>query len=78
MNFLEKVKHATFAFFRIEKQKGNICYYFMAIIPATNNTESNLFLDNQSSSTSLNQMQQDEEQKIIPDNRETMILQNLP
>jgi hypothetical protein len=50
----------------------------MAIIPATNNTESNLFLDNQSSSTSLNQMQQDEEQKIIPDNRETMILQNLP
>ena len=78
MNFLEKVKDATFAFFRIEKHKGNICYYFMAIIPATNNTESNLFLDNQSSSTSLNQMQQDEEQKIIPDNRETMILQNLP
>jgi hypothetical protein len=25
MNFLEKVKHATFAFFRIEKHKGNIC-----------------------------------------------------
>jgi hypothetical protein len=71
MDFLEKVKDATFAFFRIEKQKGIRCYYFMAIIPATNNCNLKLFLDNQSNSIPLNQMQQQQkQQKVIPDNRE--------
>jgi hypothetical protein len=71
MDFLGKVKDATFAFFRIEKQKGIRCYYFMAIIPAANNCELKLFLDNQSNSTALNQMQQQQkQQKVIPDNRE--------
>lgn len=71
MDFLQKVKDASFAFFRIEKEKGIRCYYFMAIIPATNNRELKLFLDNQSYLPSLNQMeQQQEQQKVIPDNRE--------
>jgi hypothetical protein len=70
MDFLQKVKDATFAFFRIEKQKGIRCCYFMAIIPATNNRELKLLLDNQSNSTPLNQMQQQKQQKVIPDNRE--------
>ena len=73
MDFLEKVKNATFAFFRIEKEKGIMCYYFMAIIPAntTYSGELKLFLDNQSNSIFINQMQkQQEEQQITSDNKE--------
>jgi hypothetical protein len=73
MDFLEKVKDATFAFFRIEKEKGIICYYFMAIIPAntTYSGELKLFLDNQSNSISLNQVQkQQEDQQITSDNKD--------